>query len=186
MKGFTLDTPPTFDDLSTVSGDVQDSIDNVVSCIKELTGDGGKEEPACVRSLSKSARESKNNKDVGLENGNDEAVSFILSIEPVRENVKEILNENISEIEKHGNPQAIFVMLPNFDLNELNDNEVVSGGDNDERKGRRLIDGFIVDDAVEEGVGNVDDGDTVINDQNKDPGPEDQESGSGGASVHLP
>ena len=76
MKGFTLDTPPTFDDLSTVSGDVQDSIDNVVSCIKELTGDGGKEDPVCVRSLSKSARESKNNKDVGLENDNDEAVSF--------------------------------------------------------------------------------------------------------------
>ena len=178
-KEFTLDSPPSFDELDQISYDnVQNSIDDVVNCIKKLTNNDGSE---CTRDLTKTtnARESKDNKDID----NDESISFILSIEPVNENVKEIVN-NEFDIEPR-NPKAIFVMLPNFDVNELNeettaDKNSYSDSNSDARNGKNIIDEFVIDNTAE-GVDISDD-----NNDDKDDNTEDQDAGSGAIRGNHP
>ena len=185
-KGFSLDSPPSFDDLGSVSSDnVQNSIDNVVNCIKKLTSDN-EEGTECARDLTTTTnnRESKNNKGID----HDESVSFILSIEPVNENVREIVNSEF-DIEPR-NPKAIFVMLPNFDVNELNEENIANGGlaknsdsdDSDARNGRTIIDGFVIDNTAE-GVDVSDDNNDI---HDKDYNTEDQDAGSGANKGNQP
>ena len=185
-KGFSLDSPPSFDDLGPVSLDnVQNSIDNVVNCIKKLTSNN-EDGTECTRDLATTTknRESKNNKDID----HDESVSFILSIEPVNENVRELVNSE-SDIEPR-NPKAIFVMLPNFDVNELNEDNVANNGldknsnsdANDGRNGRNIIDGFVIDNTAE----GVDDSDDNNNIHDKDYNTEDQDAGSGASRGDHP
>ena len=182
-KEFTLDSPPSFDELDQISYDnVQNSIDDVVNCIKKLTNNSDDEGSDCTRDLTKTTntRESKENKDIN----NDESVSFILSIEPVNENVKELVN-NEFDIEPR-NPKAIFVMLPNFDVNELNDETIAadknsySDNNSDARNGKNIIDGFVIDNTAE-GVDISDD-----NNDDKDDNTEDQDAGSGAIRGNHP
>ena len=182
-KEFTLDSPPSFDDLDQISyDDVQNSIDDVVNCIKKLTNNSDDEGSDCTRDLTKTTntRESKENKDIN----NDESVSFILSIEPVNENVKELVN-NEFDIEPR-NPKAIFVMLPNFDVNELNEETIAadknfnSDSNSDAGNGRNIIDGFVIDNTAE-GVDISDD-----NNDDKDYDTEDQDAGSGATRGNHP
>ena len=181
-KEFTLDSPPSFDELDQISYDnVQNSIDDVVNCIKKLTNNSDDEGSDCTRDLTKTTntRESKENKDIN----NDESVSFILSIEPVNENVKELVN-NEFDIEPR-NPKAIFVMLPNFDVNELNeettaDKNSYSDSNSDARNGKNIIDEFVIDNTAE-GVDISDD-----NNDDKDYDTEDQDAGSGATRGNHP
>ena len=182
-KEFTLDSPPSFDDLDQISHDnVQNTIDDVVNCIKKLTNNSDDDGSECTRDLTKTtnARESKDNKDID----NDESISFILSIEPVNENVKEIVN-NEFDIEPR-NPKAIFVMLPNFDVNELNEETIAadknfnSDSNSDAGNGRNIIDGFVIDNTAE-GVDISDD-----NNDDKDYDTEDQDAGSGATRGNHP
>ena len=95
-----------------------------MSCVKQLTdGEAGELDPECIRD-----RDAK--QDSSLFSDNNEAVSFILSIEPVHENVKEILNQTQELVTDSRNPKAIFVMLPNFD--DLSQGEVSEVNDRSE------------------------------------------------------
>ena len=99
----------------------QNTIDNVVSSIKDIVTEFKPVEE--VRSSG-----------LGPELDN-QPVSFILSIEPVSENVDVIQNLEDLEVEPR-NPQAIFVMLPNIDPE---DNNIKNESAN------KVIDGFVVD-----------------------------------------
>ena len=185
VKEFTLDSPPSFDELDQISYDnVQNSIDDVVNCIKKLTNNSDDDGSDCTRNLTKTTntRESKENMDID----NDESVSFILSIEPVNENVKELV-KNEFDIEPR-NPKTIFVMLPNFDVNELNEKTIALDGDknsyseknSDARIGKNIIDGFVIDNTAE-GVDI-----SVDNNDDKDHDTEDQDAGSGAIRGNHP
>ena len=116
----------------------------MVSCVKQLTEGGeGDWDPECINNRNRDPKQ-----DVSSFSDNNEAVSFILSIEPVHENVQEILNETQDLVTDPRNPKAIFVMLPNFDKNELNQAEVseVSGRSEEPRQARLTLDEFLIED----------------------------------------
>ena len=123
MNVFVL-SKESFQDYGAAPADIQKSIDTVVSCVKQLTdGEAGELDPECIRD-----RDAK--QDSSLFSDNSEAVSFILSIEPVHENVQEILNQTQDLVTDSRNPKAIFVMLPNFD--DLSQGEVSEVNDRSE------------------------------------------------------
>ena len=130
--GFFCFIIKSFQDYGAAPADIQKSIDTVVSCVKQLTdGEDGERDPECIRD-----RDAK--QESGLFSDTNEAVSFILSIEPVHENVQEILNETQDLVTDPRNPKAIFVMLPNFD--ELSEGEVSEVRSEEQREARLTLD----------------------------------------------
>ena len=142
----------SFQDYGAAPADIQASIDTVVSCVKQLTdGEDRELDPKCIRDRDPKQDSSQFSDD-------NEAVSFILSIEPVHENVQEILNETQDLVNDPRNPKAIFVMLPNFDKNELNIGEVseeVSDKAEEPKEARVTLDEFLIEN--QDSVSNVDD-----------------------------
>ena len=138
--------------------DVQKKVDSVVKCVKQLTeaGGSGDLDSQCTKSLSSETRYPK---DFNLLNDNNEAVSFILSIEPVHENVQEILNETKNVNNGPRNPKAIFVMLPNFNMSELNKSEDSEGDESSDepRGGRVILEEFLIEEESRDGTVNDDD-----------------------------
>ena len=153
-KGFNVGAP-SFDDLESV--DNSDAISSVIDCVNQLAN----ADSNCTRELhNSSVRESKEF---------DEAVSFILSIEPVQENVKVIEDE--LDIEPR-NPKAIFVMLPNIEVNDITQEVTNEAVEDTLEASKRLIDGFVVDQTVGDRV----EGDTE----------EEHDTGSGNTAANHP
>ena len=95
-KGYSSDSPPTFDELAPIEeGSKAETITRIVDCIREITSSNADDD--CSQLTKKKNRQAK-----------EEPLSFVLSIEPVHENVVELTGQN-------RNPQAVFVMLPNIE-----------------------------------------------------------------------
>ena len=94
--GYSVDSPPTFDELTPVEeGSKSETITRIVDCIREITSSDADED--CSQLIKKKNRQAK-----------EEPLSFVLSIEPVHENVVDLTKQD-------RNPKAVFVMLPNID-----------------------------------------------------------------------
>lgn len=169
FKGFEASGRPTLNLNDLHSNNADTTIDNVVNCIKKLTNN--EEYTDCARKIQSetSTRNSKEVKDLDIKDLlSNESVSFILSIEPVEENLSEAETSlNDLEIEPR-DPKAVFVMLPNIDPDEPSE----------ARSGRKMIDGFVIDQTV-----NDEKKDNTIRSDNKDLNTED---GSGAVSVNSP
>ena len=95
-KGYSSDSPPTFDELAPIEeGSKSETITRIVDCIREITSSNADDD--CSQLTKKKNRQAK-----------EEPLSFVLSIEPVHENVVDLTRQN-------RNPKAVFVMLPNID-----------------------------------------------------------------------
>ena len=156
---------------------IQKQIDSVVSFVKQLTeGGDGDWDPECINNRNRDPKQ-----DASSFSDNNEAVSFILSIEPVHENVQEILNETQDLVTDPRNPKAIFVMLPNFDKSELNQQaEVseVSGRSEEPRQARLTLDEFLIEDSSSPGSENIS--------EDVDDAEDASDTGSGSARARNP
>ena len=113
-----MDSPPTFAELApSEEAEKADTITRIVDCIREITS--SKAEDDCSQLSKQKDRQAK-----------EEPLSFVLSIEPVHENVVDLTRQSNGE---NRNPQALFVMLPNIDPPEVGEKEQLE------------VDGFIVD-----------------------------------------
>ena len=72
-------------------------------------------------------------------------MSFVLSIEPVGENVVDLTDRTKDTVAmlQHRNPKAVFVMLPNIQPGRLGEGE--DGGEDGDEDGDAVIDGFLID-----------------------------------------
>ena len=146
---------PSFNDLESV--DNSDAISNVINCVNQLVN----ADSNCTQELhNSSVRESKEF---------DEAVSFILSIEPVQENVQAI-NDDL-DIEPR-NPKAIFVMLPNIEVNDITQEVTNDAVEDTIEASKKLLDGFVVDQSASDGV--------------EDDTEEEHDTGSGNTAANHP
>ena len=149
----------------------------MVSCVKQLTeGGDGDWDPECINNRNRDQRQ-----DASSFSDNKEAVSFILSIEPVHDNVQEILNETQDLVTDPRNPKAIFVMLPNFDKSELNqqaEDSEDSGRSEEPRQARLTLDEFLIEDPPSSGSENVS--------EDVDDAEDASDTGSGSARARHP
>ena len=142
QKGFNNVAAPSFEDLDNVNN----AIESVVRCVNTLVN----EDSNCTEELQSNERNRESKEVV------DEAVSFILSIEPVRDNV-EVVDDDDLEIEPR-NPKAIFVMLPNIEVNEITKDIASEAVEDTIEASMKVIDEFFVDtddvdDAEEDDAG---------------------------------
>ena len=108
--GYSVDFPPTFDELTPVEeGSQSETITRIVDCIREITSSNADDD--CSQLIKKNNRQAK-----------EEPLSFVLSIEPVDENVVDLTKQN-------RNPKAVFVMLPNIDPEPLPGQQEQLAGD---------------------------------------------------------
>ena len=100
--GYSLDSPPTFDELAPIEeGNKSETITRIVDCIREITTSTADSD--CSQLSNEKNRQAK-----------EEPLSFVLSIEPVHENVLDLTRQHQSNGQGR-NPKAVFVMLPNID-----------------------------------------------------------------------
>lgn len=125
-----IQSPPTFDELAPVApseeGLQSETITRIVDCIREITSSSADDD--CSRLNNKKNRQAK-----------EEPLSFVLSIEPVEENVLDLTSQN-------RNPQAVFVMLPNIEPERAQQEQLE-------------VDGFFVDNIRAEALVGDNDGD---------------------------
>ena len=95
-----------------------ETITRIVDCIREITTSTADSD--CSQLSKEKNRQAK-----------EEPLSFVLSIEPVHENVLDLTRQRQSNGEAR-NPKAVFVMLPNIDPE-------------DGQQDQLGVDGFIVD-----------------------------------------
>ena len=153
-----MDSPPTFDELATIDEvDNAKTVNNIIDCIREITSSTAGQDN-CTRQLSPENKR----------RGKEEPVSFVLSIEPVLDNVRDLTphTQNTPHIQAvPRSPKAVFVMLPNIDPGQVRD-DIDDGGDG----GDAVVDGFLVDNIRAEALVADNEGD----------------DGSGGTRDHTP
>ena len=97
-----MDSPPTFDELTpSEEGNKSETITRIVDCIREITTSNADDD--CSQLSNTKNRQAK-----------EEPLSFVLSIEPVHENVLDLSGRQQADIQSR-NPKAVFVMLPNIE-----------------------------------------------------------------------
>ena len=103
----------------------------IVDCIREITNSNAEQEDCSRRLLTDNRR------------GKEEPVSFVLSIEPVGENVVDLTDstKDTMALLQQRNPKAVFVMLPNIQPDQLGE----AGGDAGGEDGDEVVDGFLID-----------------------------------------